>query len=65
MRAKDVKAVIYSARITPEFKAAKDMHNKQYPDLELKTMRTIHDRFCLWMIRFITLEPRSRTWVTK
>ena len=47
MRAKDVKAVIYSARITPEFKAAKDMHNKQYPDLELKTMRTIHDRFLL------------------
>ena len=47
MRAKDVKAVIYSAHITPEFKAAKDMHNKQYPDLELKTMRTIHDRFLL------------------
>lgn len=47
MRAKDVKAVIYSARITPEFKAAKDMHNKQYPGLELKTMRTIHDRFLL------------------
>lgn len=47
MRAKDVKAVIYSAHITPEFKAAKDMHNKQYPGLELKTMRTIHDRFLL------------------
>lgn len=47
MRAKDVKAVIYSARITPEFKAAKNMHNKQYPGLELKTMRTIHDRFLL------------------
>lgn len=47
MRAKDVKAVIYSARITPGFKAAKDMHNKQYPGLELKTMRTIHDRFLL------------------
>ena len=47
MRAKDVKAIIYSARITPEFKAAKDMHNRQYPGLELKTMRTIHDRFLL------------------
>ena len=47
MRAKDVKAIIYSARITPEFKAARDMHNKQYPGLELKTMRTIHDRFLL------------------
>ena len=47
MRAKDVKAIIYSAHITPEFKAAKDMHNRQYPGLELKTMRTIHDRFLL------------------
>ena len=47
MRAKNIKAVIYSARITPEFKAAKDMHNKQYPGLELKTMRTIHVRFLL------------------
>ena len=47
MRAKNIKAVIYSARITPEFKAAKDMHNKQHPGLELKTMRTIHDRFLL------------------
>ena len=47
MRAKNIKAVIYSARITPEFKASKDMHNKQYPGLELKTMRTIHDRFLL------------------
>ena len=47
MRAKGVTAVIYSARITPEFKAAKDLHNKQYPGLDLKTMRTIHDRFLL------------------
>jgi hypothetical protein len=47
MRAKGVSAVIYSARITPEFKAAKDLHNKQYPGLDLKTMRTIHDRFLL------------------
>ena len=23
------------------------MHKKQYPELELKTMRTIHDRFLL------------------
>lgn len=47
MRAKGVTAVIFSARITPEFNAAKDMHNKQYPGLDLKTMRTIHDRFLL------------------
>ena len=47
MRAKGVTAVIYSAHITPEFKAAKDLHNKQYPGLNLKTMRTIHDRFLL------------------
>lgn len=47
MRAKGVSAVIYSPRITPEFKAAADLHNKQYPGLDLKTMRTIHDRFLL------------------
>lgn len=47
MRAKGVSAVIYSPRITPEFKAAADLHNKQYPELDLKTMRTIHDRFLL------------------
>jgi hypothetical protein len=45
MRAKGVTAFIYSAHITPEFKAARDLHNKQYPGLELKTMRTVHDRF--------------------
>ena len=47
MRAKGVTAVIYSAQITPEFKVAKDMHNRQHPGLDLKTMRTIHDRFLL------------------
>ena len=47
MRAKGVSAAIYSPRITPEFKAAVDLHNKQYPGLKLKTMRNIHDRFLL------------------
>ena len=47
MRAKGVPATIYSPRITPEFRAAADLHKKQYPGLELKTMRTIHDRFLL------------------
>jgi len=47
MRAKGVQAVVYSAHITPEFKAAVALHNKQYPGLESKTMRTIHDRFLL------------------
>ena len=47
MRGKGVKAVVYSARITPEFKAAVALHNKQYPGLEPRTMRTIHDRFLL------------------
>ena len=47
MRAKGVQAVVYSAHITPEFKAAVALHNKQYPGLEPKTMRMIHDRFLL------------------
>ena len=47
MRAKGVSATIYSPRITPEFKTAVALHNKQYPGLKLKTMRMIHDRFLL------------------
>lgn len=47
MRAKGITTVIYSAHITPEFKVAAELHKKQYPSLELKTMRTIHDRFLL------------------
>jgi hypothetical protein len=47
MRAKGVQAIVYSARITPDFKEAVALHNKQYPGLEPKTMRTIHDRFLL------------------
>ena len=47
MRAKGVTAKIYSPRITKEFKEAAALHNKQYPGLELKTMRSIHDRFLL------------------
>lgn len=47
MRAKGVSATIYSPRITPEFKEAQKLHNKQYPGLDLKAMRTIHDRFLL------------------
>jgi len=47
MRAKGVQAIVYSTRITPDFKEAVALHNKQYPGLEPKTMRTIHDRFLL------------------
>lgn len=47
MRAKGVVATIFSPRITPDFKAAVDLHNRQYPGLELRTMRMIHDRFLL------------------
>ena len=47
MRSKGVLATIYSPRITPEFRAAADLHKRQYPGLELKTMRTVHDRFLL------------------
>ena len=47
MRARSVLATIYSPRITPEFRAAADLHKRQYPGLELKTMRTVHDRFLL------------------
>ena len=47
MREKGVAVTIFSPRITPEFKEAVKLHNKQYPGLELETMRMIHDRFLL------------------
>ena len=47
MRAEGVSAKIYSARISHQFKEEADLHNKQYPGLELKNMRDVHDRFLL------------------
>ena len=47
MREKGVAATIFTPRITPEFKETVKLHNKQYPGLELETMRMIHDRFLL------------------
>ena len=47
MKAKDVSAIIYSARISHQFKEEAALYKKQHPEFDLRTMRVIHDRFLL------------------
>jgi len=47
MKAEDVAATIYSARISHQFKEEAALYKKQHPEFDLKTMRVIHDRFLL------------------
>jgi len=47
MRANNVTATIYSARINTQMKDDAALQNKQHPGLELKSMREVHDRFLL------------------
>ena len=46
-RAVGVNAVIYSARITHAMKDEVDRINRQFPTVELRTMREVHDRFII------------------
>ena len=46
-RAVGVNAVIYSARITRAMKDEVDRINRQFPTVELRTMREVHDRFII------------------
>ena len=46
-RAVGVNAVIYSARITRMMKDEVDRINRQFPTVELQTMRDVHDRFII------------------
>jgi len=46
-RAVGVNAVIYSARITRMMKDEVDRINRQFPTVELRTMREVHDRFII------------------
>ena len=47
MKGKEVSAIIYSARISHQFKVEAELYKKQHPEFDLKTMRIIHDRFLL------------------
>jgi hypothetical protein len=45
MRASNVTATIYSARINTQMKDEAALLKRQHPGLELKSMREVHDRF--------------------
>lgn len=46
-RAVGVNVIIYSARITHAMKDEVDRINRQFPTVELRTMREVHDRFII------------------
>jgi hypothetical protein len=46
-RAKDVKAVIYTANLTKQLKVDLKKHNQQYHSIEIKTFTKSHDRFLI------------------
>ena len=46
-RQEGVKALIYTQRITPQFRLDLERHNAQYPPVEVKEIRNVHDRFLI------------------
>ena len=46
-RQKGVKALIYTQRITSQFRLDLERHNAQYPPVEVKEIRNVHDRFLI------------------
>ena len=43
----DVKAIIYTGKITPQLLLDLEKHNKQYPPIEIKPFSNSHDRFLI------------------
>ena len=46
-RQEGAKALIYTQRITPQFRLDLERHNAQYPLIEVKEIRNVHDRFLI------------------
>ena len=46
-RQEGVKALIYTQRITSQFRLDLERHNAQYPPVEVKEIRNVHDRFLI------------------
>ena len=46
-RGDGVKALIYTGNISPQLKLDIERHNQQYPDIEVKKVKGIHDRFLI------------------
>lgn len=46
-RSKNVRATIYTARITKQLKLDLQKHNQQYPNIDVKIYKNSHDRFLI------------------
>lgn len=46
-RNKNVKATIYTSKITEQLKLDIEKHNAQYPEITVKTYKKSHDRFLI------------------
>ena len=46
-RQEGVKALIYTQRITSQFRLDLERHNAQYLPIEVKEIRNVHDRFLI------------------
>ncbi len=46
-RRKDVSATIYTQKISQTLQTDLDIHNRQYPPIEIKVLSSFHDRFLI------------------
>ena len=46
-RAANVEAIIYTKKITKQLELDLEKQNEQYPKIEIKTLKTVHDRFLI------------------
>ena len=46
-RNEGVKAVVYTGKVSPQLKLDIEKHNQQYPVIEVRKVRNIHDRFLI------------------
>jgi hypothetical protein len=43
----NVNCIIYTEKINPQLKLDLDKHNSQYPSIEIRIMKNVHDRFLI------------------
>ena len=46
-RKSNVNCIIYTEKINPQLKLDLDKHNSQYPSIEIRIMKNVHDRFLI------------------
>lgn len=46
-RNEGVKAVVYTGKVSPQLKLDIERHNQQYPVIEVRKVRNVHDRFLI------------------